>query len=420
MAQLRLDEEGLEASAQRLYADLQAECATYKGYSGEELASLLETECAATVTVRRKATHALLQQTDAWLKHEARRWRSAAERLSAFWVACAQAVAHHDADGKAAEKAVRKELKGMQRDAEQAEATREAALADALAELRHAHSEADLAEKVAVALERLGDIEAGYRGTCTAMVDRAAVHPDAVQRLHDACHVSICALLHLKPHVAAPAAADGAAAAEGADAGLASLAPVRVPPLDWARTADLLQAVLEPAAAAERAAAEQAAECAAQSLQGSPADAKRAPPSRQGTPADAKRAQPGRQATPPAAAPEEVEAPPPRAPHTVSSVRPEHLPCCMHMPSEQIHPDCNDFSSLRLEQLCVRRCQQTAAVNHSLIVPSCRAPSCKTRSPRSRPPSSATWLRRTRARPPTRASGRCRAGPRSPRSSTAS
>jgi hypothetical protein len=276
MAELHTLEDTVHATATALYANLLTECTAYKGFAEKELQELLKSTCACTLAERRDAATSQLTQSRTFLKQQGECWSNAVGRIGAFWVGCLRAVEEQEAEGKAAEKCVRKTLKLMRQEIESEDVALEAALAEALTTVRRAFSEEDLDGKVAGAIARLVEMEDGYRSACARLVKVAMAYPAIVSAHHDRFHVRICKWFMLVPNVADPDTAapmsDGTPllSSEGvtmaADltpsktplegGGHAStaevVAPLRVPHHEWARSHNLLTALLQDAPACHR------------------------------------------------------------------------------------------------------------------------------------------------------------------------
>ena len=248
--------------ARGLFAALLEECRGYNGFSEEELAALVATECESVVAERQVAASGLLDAVAEALLAQAQRWRTAAEGIACFRSERVGAAEDHDAAMKALDKRVRKAMKALQADCAEEASCREADLAAAEAAVRRAHSEFDLDGKVAFAREKLAAIEEGYRGANVKLVALAAAHPGSVQELQAAFELSTRDALCLSPpetHGAGATDADPAPENDGETEG-PELEPLSVPAAasdtnrSWSFRADLLQAILEAqvAAAASR------------------------------------------------------------------------------------------------------------------------------------------------------------------------
>ena len=265
LAELHTMEAAVQADLQQRFAALQAECQSYGGFGEDELAQQLQQGAVPAMDARQSAANDLLQKAAAFLEHQAAHWQAAAGKLAAFWFNTAQTVASNEAACKAADKAKRRQITGMQAEHEREQQALEAALAVTLDAVKKAHSEADLDEKVAAALSHLGCIESAFRAAASALTDTASAYPAEVQHQHNAHSLHLSAKFCLEDagptgeagsSTTTAAVIDSAAPGQAAghvDAPPGSTGLVVLAGRAWRKTRDLLDAILHPVPASPEA-----------------------------------------------------------------------------------------------------------------------------------------------------------------------
>ncbi|KAG1660824.1 hypothetical protein FOA52_010249 [Chlamydomonas sp. UWO 241] len=243
MGELQRQEDGIEGTVQGQLGQLVEEVLAYRGYEEEELRALVAKDCGSVVAQRRADAVAMVSAARKFLEWQADDWSHFVESLGA-WLARVCGL-HEDYKTKtgANDASVRTTLKSHRDLYNEEDSAREAALEAAVAAVSAGHSEKALDGLVSNALQRLDDIDAGYRAFHTHMTTIVKDFPRTVMHSASAYHIQLCRLLQVQPQVeppppspeelaaqaeaeqaAAVAAAEAAAAAESETAAAAAAA----------------------------------------------------------------------------------------------------------------------------------------------------------------------------------------------------
>ena len=152
----------LPAELQQVLREVVAACQRQK-LANEVVDDVVARDCAPLIEARANEYAGLVRRIGLALAKQATRLHRAGEKVCAFFLAAAKEAEAQDVLEDKTDETVQDDLDGALDDYEEADAKRESALQRALKRLRHAPDAAALERSLAAAMDRLADIEEGYR-----------------------------------------------------------------------------------------------------------------------------------------------------------------------------------------------------------------------------------------------------------------
>lgn len=179
--------------------EVQSEVLSYKGYTAEEVDSLLQQEVEPVLNSRRTAAAQLMQETAGFLERQAAEWQLAVQVLGNWLTSLVALFEDNKARIKRSDAGIKATLKAARQEFEQADQDMEAALDAAMFCVTEGSSEKVLDERVEVALRVLSAIEAGYRAYTAVSIERIRQYPGTVKQQLEMYRHCLCGLLHVQP-----------------------------------------------------------------------------------------------------------------------------------------------------------------------------------------------------------------------------
>lgn len=192
------EENRLKEKIAKEFDSLKRDILGYGALSEEEASAALEANCTSVVEERESYAAGLIKKCEECLERQYTTWKKTCTILGEFLASVIGAQEKQNVHLKVMEDTVRSDMQKCRSDFVASNTEREDQLENARNEICQSNTDVELEKKVTVALERLDEIEEGYRGFHKEMLEIVHAYPVNVKEANTSHWNSICKLLKIK------------------------------------------------------------------------------------------------------------------------------------------------------------------------------------------------------------------------------